>query len=172
MLKHPLVKCKTLYQSCQEKIVQCAFKMSFKLHLKILSVEIMQVFLFKYFFNTTVVATIAPVFIVISCCFLRDLLLGAIIFYLVLCSILIKTGIGFMYGNIDISSAKCPLSHCITYYRNQCNGGGRRGIHVLCPFYISFWKANKLNLYALEQYLLLLCSLMSIFPVLRASTTL
>lgn len=41
----------------------------------------------------------------VGSCFLRDLLLGAIVFHLVLCSVLMKTGIEFIYGNIDANSA-------------------------------------------------------------------
>lgn len=40
----------------------------------------------------------------------RDLMPGEIIFQLVLCSILIRTRIDFMHGNIDKRSAKCQLS--------------------------------------------------------------
>lgn len=46
-----------------------------------------------------------------------------------------KTRIELMHGNIDESSAKCQLSPCMAYYRNQHDGGGRRGFFDFLPFY-------------------------------------
>lgn len=137
MLKYPLVKSKTLYWSCQEKIVQCALKMSFKVHMKIPTVEMMQILLFKYFFNENLktctsyhCSSFHSVKLLFSERLIRSYNLPSDSVFCI-----DKNWNRVCVGILIKVLLNVHFLHCIAYYRNQCNGGRR--IH--CHFSLSFF---------------------------------